>query len=75
MGNWRASNAYAARMRAVLAYCETMTREVEVPEPVYAAVSAIFEAREMVELTALIAAYNLVSRFLVALRIGTQEIS
>jgi alkylhydroperoxidase family enzyme len=47
-----------------------MTRTIEVPDPVYAAVRAAFNDRELVELTATIGAYNLVSRFLVALRVG-----
>jgi AhpD family alkylhydroperoxidase len=55
---------------AVIAYTDAMTRTIEVPDPVYAAVRAAFNDRELVELTATIGAYNLVSRFLVALRVG-----
>jgi len=36
-------------------------------EPVFAAVRAQFDTREVVELTATVAAYNMVSRVLVAL--------
>jgi alkylhydroperoxidase family enzyme len=48
-----------------------MTREVEVPDSVFAGVRAILDDRELMELTATIAAYNLVSRFLIALRVGS----
>jgi alkylhydroperoxidase family enzyme len=54
---------------AVLDYTDEMTRAVAVADPVYDAVGRFFSHREMVELTATIAAYNMVSRFLAALRI------
>lgn len=55
--------------RAVLDYTMAMTRSIDVPEAQFAAVRAHFDARETVELTATIAGYNTVSRFLVALQI------
>ncbi len=55
--------------RAVLAYAEAMTRRPQVPEAVFAGVRAHFDERELVELTATIAGYNLVSRFLEALQV------
>ncbi len=55
--------------RGVLAYSESMTRDVHVPDAVFEAVKIHFNERELVELTATIAAYNLVSRFLEALQI------
>ena len=55
--------------RAVLAYSESMTRDVHVPDAVFEAVKTHFNERELVELTATIAAYNLVSRFLEALQV------
>ncbi|OFZ72173.1 MAG: carboxymuconolactone decarboxylase [Betaproteobacteria bacterium RBG_16_64_9] len=55
--------------RAVLDYTQAMTRAIRVPDTVFAAVKRHFDEREMVELTATIAAYNLVSRFLVALEV------
>ncbi|MBY0438516.1 MAG: carboxymuconolactone decarboxylase family protein, partial [Burkholderiales bacterium] len=58
------------RAMAVIAYTDAMTRTIEVSDPVYAAVRDAFDDRELVELTATIGAYNLVSRFLVALRVG-----
>ncbi len=52
--------------RSVLMLTDAMTRDVQVPDAVYAAAREHFNAREMVELTATVAAYNLVSRFLEA---------
>jgi len=57
------------RERAALAYAEAMTRTIRVPDDVFAAVRRHFAEREMVELTATIGAYNLVSRFLEALQV------
>lgn len=58
------------RERAVLAYTDAMTRDVEVSPEVFAAVREFFGDAELVELTGTIAAYNMVSRFLVALEVG-----
>jgi len=60
---------FGPRDRDVLTYCEAMTRQIRVPDEVFQAVRAHFDERGMVELTATIAAYNLVSRFLEALHI------
>jgi AhpD family alkylhydroperoxidase len=55
--------------RAVLAYTEAMTKHVRVPQPLFDAVRKQFNERELVELTATIGGYNLVSRFLEAMQI------
>jgi alkylhydroperoxidase family enzyme len=47
-----------------------MTLSVAVPDDVYARLREKFSEREVVEITATIAAYNCVSRFLVALDVG-----
>ena len=65
---------FDARERAVLAYTDAMTRHVQVPEPVFAAVRAEFDDRWLVELTATVAAYNMVSRFLEALQLHTHDV-
>ena len=57
------------RERAALAYAEAMTRSIRVPDDVFAAVRRHFDDRGIVELTATIGAYNLVSRFLEALQV------
>lgn len=67
------SSLFDARQRAVLAYTDAMTRDVQVPDAVFGAVRAHFQATELVELTAAIAAYNMVSRFVEALEIYTDD--
>lgn len=66
---WRDARLYSKEERAVLAYTDAMTREIKVPDDVFAAVRAALDERETVELTATIAGYNLVSRFLVAMQL------
>jgi alkylhydroperoxidase family enzyme len=60
---------FDAPERAALAYSESMTRNVQVPDAIFEAVRTHFNERELVELTTTIAAYNLVSRFLEALQV------
>jgi alkylhydroperoxidase family enzyme len=55
--------------QAVLAYTDSMTREIHVPQATFDAVKPHFNNQEMVELTATIGGYNLVSRFLEAMQI------
>lgn len=55
--------------RAVIAYADSMTREIHVPDDVFAEVREHFAERQVVELTATIAGYNMVSRFLEALKL------
>lgn len=66
---WAEAPVFTPRERAVLAYTQAMTLDVQVPTPVFDALRPWFDDREIVELTATIAAYNMVSRFLEALRI------
>ncbi|KAF2004218.1 4-carboxymuconolactone decarboxylase-like protein [Amniculicola lignicola CBS 123094] len=58
---------------AVLAYTDAMTLDVTVPEAVFERLKKTFNEREIVELTATVAAYNCVSRFLVALNVGEKN--
>ena len=53
-----------------LEYADAMTRDIEVPDALFERVSRHFEGQRLVDLTATVASYNMVSRFLVALRIG-----
>lgn len=68
--DWQASDAFDATDRAVLAYCDAMTRQVHVPDDVARAVRDLFAPRQLVELTVTIAGYNCVSRVLEALEIN-----
>jgi AhpD family alkylhydroperoxidase len=58
---------------AALAFTDASTRDVAVPDPVFDAVRAHLDDREVVELAATVAGYAMVSRFLVALRVPPPE--
>lgn len=58
------------RQRAVIAYTDAMTMDIAVPDELFARVRAHFDERQVVELTVTVGAYNMVSRFLVALEVG-----
>ena len=73
LSHWTSSALFDAHQRAVLAYTDAMTRQVQVPDPVFAEVSALFTPEQIVEITATVAAYNMVSRFLEALQIHTHD--
>jgi alkylhydroperoxidase family enzyme len=70
---WQLSPLYDAAERAVLAYTDAMTKEIQVPDELFAEVRKHFDAQELVELTATIAGYNLVSRFLEAMQVHHQS--
>jgi AhpD family alkylhydroperoxidase len=70
---WQLSPLFDAAERAVLAYTDTMTKEIQVPEELFAQVQKHFDAQELVELTAIVAGYNLVSRFLEAMQVHHQN--
>jgi len=54
----------------VLELTDAMTRDIVVPAPLMQQLQAQFDAQGLVELVATVAAYNMVSRFLVALNVG-----
>jgi 4-carboxymuconolactone decarboxylase len=61
---------FSALESDVLALTDAMTREVQVPDALFDPIARHFDRRALTELVATIAAYNMVSRFLEALRIG-----
>lgn len=69
---WQDSTVLTPVQRAVLAYTDAMTRDIHVPHAVFDALRGHFNAREIVELTATIGGYNLVSRFLEALAVDPE---
>ncbi len=71
--HWQQSKNYDATQRAVLAYTDAMTKEIHVSPEVFAAVKAVLTDRLLVELTATVGAYNMVSRFLEALQIHSHD--
>ena len=58
-------------LAAIVAYTDAVTRDVEVPDDVFEAVLASLGERQVLDLTITIAAYNMVSRVVAALEIGT----
>ena len=70
---WQVSNLFDAAERAVLAYTDAMTQEVQVADELFAQLREHFDAQDLVELTAAIAGYNLVSRFLEAMQVHHQN--
>jgi AhpD family alkylhydroperoxidase len=70
---WQLSSDFDPVEKAVLAYTDAMTVQVQVPDAVFAAVKkALNDDQCLVELTATIAAYNMVARFLEAMHISTE---
>jgi alkylhydroperoxidase family enzyme len=65
--------AFGEDERLAMRYAAAMTRDIKVPEGLFREVRARFETRELVELTAAIATYNMVARFLVALEVSPEE--
>jgi alkylhydroperoxidase family enzyme len=63
------SDAFSAEEKLLLQMTDHMTRDVEVPAELMAEVTRQYSAEKVVELVATVAAYNMVSRFLVALNI------
>lgn len=70
--DWKASKLFTDKQRAMLAYVDAMTREIEVPDQVFDAVRKHFSERQMVELTMLTGTYNMLTRVLKALKIDPE---
>jgi 4-carboxymuconolactone decarboxylase len=74
LAEWDGSNLFSERERAALAYADTMTRDIVVPDELFAAVERHFDARQIVELTVLIGTYNMNARVLQALRLDLEPV-
>lgn len=61
---------FSDQERRVLALTDAMTRDIDVPDNVFDPIKPLFSEQQLIDLVATVAAYNMVSRFLVALRIG-----
>ena len=72
LARWQDCPAFDAAERAALAYADSMTRDVDVPDEVFAELRRHFDERRTVELTVLVGAYNLHTRVLKALRIDPE---
>jgi len=72
IADWQASALFTDRQRVLLAYTDAMTREIDVPDTVFADLRRHFSERQTVELTMLIGAYNMLTRFLKALKVDPE---
>jgi alkylhydroperoxidase family enzyme len=72
LADWRGADFFSAAERAALAFADAMTRDVAVPDPVYADLRRHFDDRSIVELAVLIGSYNMTTRVLVALAIDPE---
>jgi alkylhydroperoxidase family enzyme len=73
LADWSPSNLFNDRQRALLAYVDAMTRDIDVPDRIFAEVRRYFSERQTVELTMLIGAYNMLTRFLKALKVDPER--
>jgi alkylhydroperoxidase family enzyme len=73
LGDWRASNLFSDDERAALEYTDAMTKDVAVPDDVFAALRPHFNNRKIVELSVLIGTYNMHNRVMQALQIDLEK--
>jgi alkylhydroperoxidase family enzyme len=65
--------AFTADERLAMRYAAAMTRDIRVPDALFAEIRKRFNEAEVVELTAAIATYNMVARILVALEVNPED--
>jgi 4-carboxymuconolactone decarboxylase len=75
LADWRPSGLFNERERAALAYADTMTRDIAVPDAVFAEVKRHFDNRQVVELAVLIGTYNMNARVLRALELDLEPVA
>jgi 4-carboxymuconolactone decarboxylase len=72
IAHWQSSELFPDKQRALLAYTDAMTRDIAVPDEVFAELRKHFSERQAVELSMLIGAYNMLTRFLKALEVDPE---
>ena len=70
--DWSSSPLFDVKQRAILAYTDAMTRDIQVPDAVFAELRNHLSERQIVELTVLIGTYNMHTRVLGALKIDPE---
>ena len=73
LAEWKNSSLFSDADRAVLAYTDAMSQNIQVPNSIYNAVSQLFNEAELVALTLLIGTYNMHTRVFQALEIDLEE--
>ena len=75
LADWRsAPHRYTPLQQSVLSLCDAMTRDIHVAPGMVQAVRDALGERQLVELVGTIASYNMVSRFLEALQIHSDDL-
>jgi 4-carboxymuconolactone decarboxylase len=72
LADWQKSDLFSGKQCALLAYTDAITRQIDVPDAVFDEVRTHFTERQTVELTLLISAYNMLTRFLKALKVDPE---
>jgi alkylhydroperoxidase family enzyme len=70
--DWRRSDRFNEAERAALTYCDSVTTEVHVADGVFEALRPHYSERQLVELTVLVATYNMHVRVIQALEIAPE---
>jgi alkylhydroperoxidase family enzyme len=71
--DWTRASCFNAAEKAALAYADSVTTAVQVPDDVFEPLRMHFSEREIVELTVLIATYNMHIRVVEALQIDPES--
>jgi alkylhydroperoxidase family enzyme len=74
LADWQGSDLFDERTRAVLAYTDAMTRDIEVPDAVFDPLRQYFDDRRIVELTVLIGTYAMHVRVFAALKLDPEQV-
>ena len=74
LADWQTSGRFSESERAALAYADSMTRDIVVPDEVFDALKPHFDDRQIVELTVLIGSYNMNARVMQALRLDPEPV-
>jgi alkylhydroperoxidase family enzyme len=72
LADWEPAAFFSASERAALAYADVMTRDIVVPDTIFAEVARHFDKRQLVELSVLIGTYNMNARVLQALELDLE---
>ena len=73
LADWRATSLFSESERAALAFTDAMTRDIRVPDDVFADLRRHFDERQIVELSVLIGAYNMHTRVQEALKLDLEQ--
>jgi alkylhydroperoxidase family enzyme len=73
LGAWESSALFSDPQRALLAYVDAITRDIEVPDAVFAELRKHYSERQAVEITMLVGAYNMLTRVVTALKIDPES--